>query len=132
MGTTSNEALHNELNRSVDTATMYHHTTLVMKLRAFHLGKMVTHDSALFRPTTTQLSSKVLLTMAVSSDWISHDDWVRICSSASDNGKLMKARLRLSVQRWVRAETLQIWRMQRAKPKPKRTRRRTVFSALRR
>ena len=48
-GTTSNEALHNELNVALRQTTNLHQATLATKLAVIHLGKLIVHVMAYLR-----------------------------------------------------------------------------------
>ena len=54
-GSTSNEALHKDMNNPFSPVMQYHQTTLKMRLRMINTGKLLSHDSALFRQTTFQM-----------------------------------------------------------------------------
>lgn len=79
-GTTSNEALHAELNAWYHQVQQLHRSTLCLKLRVQSFGKLLSHQTALNFPTTAQLSSQMVLAGAATkplwtkSTWL---DWVK-------------------------------------------------------
>ena len=54
-GTTANEALHAELNNFFRQIQSMHLSTLSLKLNILRLGKLMSHNLALFRPTARQM-----------------------------------------------------------------------------
>ena len=61
IGTTSNEALHSELNKWTTCVTAQHKERLFLVTRIFALCKILTHNSALYSPTTMQQTQSALL-----------------------------------------------------------------------
>ena len=60
-GTTANEAVHFQFNRSQQTVTQQHVDSSTLKLEAFCLGKMLAHNSASYHPTVAQRSQAELI-----------------------------------------------------------------------
>ena len=60
LGTTSNEALHAELNRWFRTIHQMHQTTLDLELIAFKLLKLLTHVSAQNNKTSSSIRQSLL------------------------------------------------------------------------
>lgn len=60
-GTTSNEALHAELNNHFKQIQALHRSTLQLKLRILRLAKLLAHNTALYSPTTRQIPSSHVL-----------------------------------------------------------------------
>ena len=53
-GTTSNEALHHEINRCYKETQKLHQASLQLKLEILQLGKLLSHNRALYHHTTKQ------------------------------------------------------------------------------
>ena len=56
MGTTANEAVHNQINVSQRTVTQQHKDNCVIKFDAFSLAHLLAHGSAAYSPTLVQRS----------------------------------------------------------------------------
>ena len=63
-GTTSNEALHAELNRSIRQTQVMYKETLQVKLDVVFLAKLISHTVATRPPTISQQSSTMILAPA--------------------------------------------------------------------
>ena len=80
-GTASNEALHSEIRAWFRETQQMHRSTLELKLRVLHLSKMITHGSAMQRPTLRQISSSVVLARCVClSPWSQKGSWEEFAS----------------------------------------------------
>lgn len=64
-GTTSNEALHAELNRALRCVTGLHRADLHMKLQLFRAVKLLGHNRALYAPTASQTAQSLVVNRAV-------------------------------------------------------------------
>ena len=53
-GTTSNEAIHADINGVFRRVRSLHQSTLKSRLSVFHLSRLIAHNAALYRPTTRQ------------------------------------------------------------------------------
>jgi hypothetical protein len=83
IGTTANEGLHFELNTWFRTIVRLHQTLLRLKLRMFHLYKLILHNSALYRPTTVQVPQAILGRRVLNaiSPWGADGAWEAFCAS---------------------------------------------------
>ena len=108
-GTTSNEALHAEINGWFRQTQQIHQATLTLKLNAMTLGKLISHNSAMYRHTARQMSSASVLARAVSKSLWQTASWRRWCRSLSSGGATRKAALPLQSQRQEAAERVRSW-----------------------
>lgn len=83
IGTTSNEALHTELNRWFRTIVEMHQPTLQTKLQIFQLFKLLTHNAALYHPTTIQMEQTVVAGRVVSATmpFNADEEWRAHCAA---------------------------------------------------
>jgi hypothetical protein len=65
VGTTSNEALHAEINSWFRQTQAMHPSTLELKLKCLLTAKLMMHNAALFSPTTRQMSASMVLAFIV-------------------------------------------------------------------
>ena len=65
IGTTSNESLHREINVWFRETQKLLHATVALKLRILKLSKNISHNAALYRPTTRQMLQAEVLHLAV-------------------------------------------------------------------
>ena len=66
IGTSSNEALHHEINNWFRETQKLHKATLTLKLEIMQLAKVLTHNSAMYKPTTRQMPEAELLARTAS------------------------------------------------------------------
>ena len=66
IGTSSNEALHYEINNWFRETQKLHKATLTLKLEIMQLAKVLTHNSAMYKPTTRQMPEAELLARTAS------------------------------------------------------------------
>lgn len=78
-GTTSNEALHSEINNWFRGIMSLHQCTLALKLQILTLRKQLPHYCAMCSPTTKQVNPGVLLASMVSSPLWNDDEWQGWC-----------------------------------------------------
>ena len=95
VGTTSNEALHREINNWFRETQQMHKTTLELKLSIMSLGKLMTHNTALYWTTTRQMPEAEVLARTASVALWSPQQWSRWCEELVDGRKTEKATLRL-------------------------------------
>ena len=74
-GTTSNEALHAELNKHFKQIQCMHRSTLILKLNIIRFAKLLAHGSALYHPTTRQIPSNHILARRVGQPLWSKEAW---------------------------------------------------------
>ena len=61
IGATSDEALHAEMKRWFNAIYDMHKPTLILELRVFQLSKLLSHNSALYRPTIVRIRQNLVL-----------------------------------------------------------------------
>ena len=81
IGTTSNEALHHEINTWFRETQKMYQGTLSLKLIIMHLGKVLARNSAWYRPTTRQMPEAELLARISGRQLWSDSEWAAWCSS---------------------------------------------------
>jgi hypothetical protein len=135
VGTTSNEALHAEINRWFHTIQTLHQSTLELKLHTLCLRKQLPHVSAMSCPTTKQMPpATVLVNMLRHGLWDDASEWDTWCGSLGTEGrKLAKAALPLAEQRREEEAKVAAWVRKRpaAKASPKVVRSLTPFTRKR-
>lgn len=111
VGTTSNEALHAEINRWFRTIQTLHQSTLEVKLHALCLRKQLPHASAMSCPTTKQMPpATVLANMLRHGLWGDTSEWETWCGSLSGGGRVpAKAALPLTAQRREEEAKVAAW-----------------------
>ncbi|CAE7810987.1 unnamed protein product [Symbiodinium sp. CCMP2592] len=93
-GTTSNEALHYEINRCFKETQKLHQVSLQQKLEILQLGKLLSHNRALYHHTTKQVQHGEVLARATRQSIWSSQDWSIWCAELVDgSGPKMKAEL---------------------------------------
>ena len=90
-GTASNESLHHEINSWFRETQKIHQSSLKMKLRILRLGKLISHNAAMYHQTSRQLSQAIVLARASSYCLWNAGQWKAWCSLLEDDGKLQKA-----------------------------------------
>ena len=99
IGTTSNEALHHEINTWFRETQKLHQSTLTLKLRILHLSKGLSHNGALYRPTCRQVPHSELLSRISTESLWDEPKWSAWCSELADDKRLSKAHLPLHDRR---------------------------------
>ena len=136
-GSMSNEALHAEINAWFRTTQQMHQATLALKPTILSIGKLMQHNSALYRPTSRQLSAGIVLARATSVNQWMTKDWNEWCRQLKQGRTTQKANLPLTVQKQWEEKTVQQWKNKKThKTKQKhnqspRVLKRTVFSLTR-
>ena len=74
-GTSANEALHAEMARWLRTQPEVFLSTLQLQLHICHIGKLLSHNSALYRPTLRQMSQQNVLACAAAAFPLDEKDW---------------------------------------------------------
>ena len=115
-GTTSNEALHRELNSEFDLVHDMHVETLRLKLHVFALHKCIAHHRARVGRAVRQMDQQLLLSRAVRgvSLW-SHDTWRAWCERDRVAGRATLTNLNLPLARSsvARRQTVREWNRRR-------------------
>ena len=131
-GTSSNEALHAEINAWLRTANSLHRSTLLLKLRLMHYRKLLAHHVAMCFPFARVTAEGVILSRALAKPLWSEASWLAWCNEQQDNGKgpQNKAELPLVRAREEEASVVRVWAQK--KPASKRGYvKRTPFNAKR-
>ena len=98
-GTSSNEALHAEINSWSRSNRMLHQSTLRLKLYIMHYGKLLLHHAAACFPTIKQCSETVLLARCLASAIWQDEEWASWCQGRKKAPvPLHKSRLREAIQ----------------------------------
>ena len=132
-GTTSNEALHNELKVAFRQTVRVHQATMATKLSIFHLGKMMVHTLASFRPTSRQMLPSHIRARALSQDAITAEAWESLCECREGRKPLTKAVPGLHKWHRVNVARVRAWLgLQRTCKVDRPRKKRTVFTLDRR
>ena len=99
-GTTSNEALHAEINVWSRQIQGLHRSTLLLKLQVMQLGKLLSHNVALCHPPLRQTRDNVILARASCAPTWTATSWESFCSTQQ------KAALPLHQQRMAEAKAV--------------------------
>ena len=98
-GTSPNESLHKELNTWFKNQTELYSSTLGLQLEVVHIGKLVTHNAAMYRPTLRQLRQDTVLRFAAASVKVDAAEWRAFCRSGMDGGKCVAVLQRSTMAR---------------------------------
>ena len=105
VGTTSNESLHFEVNRWFKETQKLHKATLELKLDILSLGKLLSHNRALYHAGMRQMSHGEVLARSTRQVLWSEQEWKAWCDELDNAGKV-KRKADLPVQearRWQKA-----------------------------
>ena len=129
-GSTSNEALHHELNGWFKQTQRIHQATLALKLHAMLHMKQRVHSTALYSPASKQIPSGFVLIRMLGRELWSGILWTRWCSALGNS----KAELRLVKDRRAQVERLADWVRKRpsAPPSVHKVIKRTPFKLIHR
>ena len=128
-GTTSNEALHAELNRHFRQTQQVHQATLRLKLMIIQHAKLLAHGSAMQRPTCRQMSQASILARLAGKQVWTVKQWRRWCGVLSGETRAKKAHLPLVAQRCRQTAAVRAWVLKRpAKSTPRGPIKRTAFT----
>ena len=129
-GTSSNEALHAEINSWLRTCNSLHRSTLRLKLRLMQYRKLLTHHIATCYPFARMTAEGVVLSRALAKPTWSVETWNAWCEEQRRDGGQSKADLPLMRSRDIEIAMVKGWVQK--KPASKRRRiKRTPFSAKR-
>jgi hypothetical protein len=98
-GTTSNEALHFEINSWFKQTQSVHKATLRLKLLVMGTAKLISHDAAMRFPTARQVAPAVVLARCVTRPVWSCTEWKRWCSQLDGRKRKAKALLPMQADR---------------------------------
>jgi len=102
-GTTTNEALHAELNRWFRGLVRLHRPVLRLKLRILRMLELMTHNAAAYRPTTVQMAQSTVAHRVVrATDPWTAQQWRNWCavSTGSTSASVARAGLQQEVSKW--------------------------------
>lgn len=99
-GTTSNEAVHSELNAWFRQIQSMHRSTLMLKLRILQLGKLLAHSLSLYSPTARQMPAVQVLARRLGTPLWTKATWGQWAGSVSHGD------LPLASQRQVEEEVV--------------------------
>ena len=83
-GTTSNEALHSQINSWSRSTHEVHRSTLKLKLQVYTLGKQLSHHLALCFPPVRQTAESVLLARGLGESPWTEERWKNSCCTRDD------------------------------------------------
>ncbi len=130
-GTSSNEALHAEINNWFRQTQQIHGATLHLKLQVLTLGKMLAHSSAMYHATARQMPVNVVLAGAISRNVWTPESWHQWCCDLAGGTALRKASLELQVEKEGEIQIVRQWVLKRpaaAPHEPSGIKRRTPFT----
>ena len=131
VGTTSNEALHREINNWFRQTQTMHQPTFRLKLRILTISKLISHNAALYAPTVRQLNQSVVLSRAVCRDIWAPLEWKQWCSAKCQRNRIGKATLPYCEMRKLHESRLREWMAKRPAKGSKnggKPKKRTVFT----
>ncbi|CAE7532328.1 unnamed protein product [Symbiodinium sp. KB8] len=102
-GTSSNEALHAEINSWSRSINVIHGSTLGMKLKYFSYIKLLLHYLSVQYPLSHTVSASMMLSRSLHRSLWSEDDWNAWCAEQSSHRVPKKAMLPLSTARQLEA-----------------------------
>ena len=108
-GTSSNEALHAEINSWSRSTNVMHRSTLALKLRYYHFIKLMAHYLATHFPLTHIVSESVLLCRALGHSIWTCEDWKQWCSEQKKHKRQQKAQLPLAAAREAEESLVRGW-----------------------
>ena len=98
-GTSSNEALHAEINSWSRSINAMHRSTLAMKLKYFRYIKLLLHFLSVQYPLSHTVSASMLLSRSLHKSLWTHEDWEAWCGEQSSDTVQKKAVLSLTAAR---------------------------------
>ena len=130
-GTSSNEALHAEINSWLRTTNSLHRSTLRLKLHLMHYKKVLAHHVAMCYPFIRAASEGVILSRALAASLWSDESWASWCGEQTTGGRQMKADLPLARARSHEIGLVREWVRKKPASHKKRSVKRTPFNAKR-
>ena len=118
-GTSSNEALHAEVNSWTRSINVMHRSTLALKLQYFMYIKTLQHFLSNEFPMSRVVSASMMLGRALHESIWSDQDWSAWCAEQHTAGGQSKATLPLTKSRRGEADVVKHWVMK--KPATRRT-----------
>jgi hypothetical protein len=114
-GTSSNEALHAEINAWTRTINSMHRSTLAIKLRFVTYRKLLAHYMAVCFPFSKITCESIVLARSLMTSIWSDDQWIRWCATQISDKPQRKASLPLAASRIHEVNVVREWN---AKKKP--------------
>jgi hypothetical protein len=116
-GTSPNEALNHEINSWFRNQPECYQETLRLQLHINCIGKLMSHNSSLYRPTLRQLDARTVLTGVVHMFRIREELWKKYCNILKTEGmRRRKAALPLVSSRAADEPAAREWCRARKKP----------------
>ena len=112
-GTSSNEALHAEINSWTRSINALHRSTLALKLQYFMYIKTLQHFLSKEFPMSHVVSASMILGRALHESIWSNQDWSVWCAEQQTEGGQSKATLPLTKSRRSEADVVKCWVMKR-------------------
>ena len=121
-GTTANEALHAELNGFFRQIQSMHRSTLCLKLQILRLGKLLSHNLALYSPTARQMPGAHVLARRLGEPLWTAESWTAWSKTTREEGLLLPLKKRRLQEQRVISKAMK-------KPAShKKSRKRTAFT----
>ncbi len=92
-GTSSNEALHAEVNKWFRQTQQIHQSTLKLKLTILSFAKLVSHTCAMYRPTLRQMPSSSVLARSLGKSVWTNKSWRVWCQLLVSGRRITRAHL---------------------------------------
>ena len=112
-GTSSNEALHAEINSWTRSINALHRSTLALKLQYFMYIKTLQHFLSKEFPMSHVVSASMIFGRALHESIWSNQDWSVWCAEQQTEGGQSKATLPLTKSRRSEADVVKCWVMKR-------------------
>ena len=108
-GSTSNEALHAEINSWFRQIQKIHKSTLEFKLNVLTLGKLVAHSCAMYHATSRQVVPAVVLMRSMQNNVWTKGEWKKWCKQLSCAHGKGKPYLAVQKQKESEIKVLRTW-----------------------
>ena len=108
-GSASNEALHSEINNWFRQTQQIHQATLTLKLDMLAFGKLLTHNLAMYHPTSRQMSYGEVLARALSRKVWTAAAWRAWCKKLHTDSFVQKATLSLHAKKVTQIQVVRDW-----------------------
>ncbi|CAJ1377905.1 unnamed protein product [Effrenium voratum] len=135
VGTTSNESLHREINCWFNQTQQMHQAVLDLKLLVLQYGKLLSHNAAMYHPTSSQLNQATVLARVASLEMWTLRQWQSWCSMNMDVNGIGKASLPINLMRQEQQRQVRAARKRPASSSPNsqthRAKRRSPFTLQR-
>ena len=108
-GTSSNEALHAEINAWTRSITAMHRSTLLVKLRFLMYRKLQAHYMAVCFPMCSITTEAIVLARSLIKSIWSQDEWIKWCAEQSGQRRQVKESLPLAAARAHEISAVRDW-----------------------